>query len=83
MSYGPQHEKTCLWGFANNTAADQPAHSRSLISAFVICVLERTISKLATSEISIVSLVSVSEETGLSLGLSKTLKTGFVRTKPI
>ena len=50
--FGPRHEKTCLWGFANNTGADQPAHPRSLISAFVIRVLESTISKLATSEIS-------------------------------
>ena len=33
---GPQREKTCLRGFANNTGADQPAHPRSLISAFVI-----------------------------------------------
>ena len=24
------------WGFANNTGADQPAHLRSLISAYVI-----------------------------------------------
>ena len=51
-SYGPRREKTCLRGFANNTRADQPAHSRSLISAFVIRVLESTIYKLATSEIS-------------------------------
>ena len=34
--YGPRREKTCLRGFANNTGADQPAHTRSLISAFVI-----------------------------------------------
>ena len=39
--------------FANNKCADQPAHQRSLISAFVIHFLESTISKLATSEISI------------------------------
>ena len=51
--YGPQREKTCLRGFANNTSADQPAHPRSLISAFVIHVLQSTISKLATSEISV------------------------------
>ena len=38
--------------FANNTGVDQPAHMRSLISAFVIRGLESTISKLATSEIS-------------------------------
>ena len=39
-------------GFANNTSADQPAHPRSLISAFVVRVLESTISKLAKNEIS-------------------------------
>ena len=46
-------ENLSLGGFANNTDADQPAHPRSLISAFVIQVLESTISKLATSEISV------------------------------
>ena len=49
--YGPRREKTCLRWFANNKDADQPAHPRRLISAFVIRVLERIISKLATSEI--------------------------------
>ena len=39
--------------FVNNKVTDQPAHPRSLISAFVIHVLESTISKLATSEFSI------------------------------
>ena len=33
---GPRREKTCLWGFSNNTGADQPARPCSLISAFVI-----------------------------------------------
>ena len=37
----------------NNNGPDQPAHPRRLISAFVICFLERIISKLATSEISV------------------------------
>ena len=35
-SYGPRCEKTCLRGFANNKRADQPAHLRRLISAFII-----------------------------------------------
>ena len=39
-SFGPRREKTCLRGVANNTGADQPAHPRSLISAFVIHFLE-------------------------------------------
>ena len=50
--YGPRCEKTCLRGFANNTGADQPAHLRSLISAFVIRFLESAIFILATGEIS-------------------------------
>ena len=52
-SIEPQREETCLRGLANNTGADQPAHPCSLISAFVIRVLESTISKLAPSEISV------------------------------
>ena len=38
-------------GVANNTGADQPAHQRSLISTFVIRILESIICKLATDEI--------------------------------
>ena len=49
---GPRREKTCLRGFANNTGADQPVHPRSLISAFVIRLLESIVSRHATSEIS-------------------------------
>ena len=49
----PRLEKTCRRWLANNKGADQPAHSRSLISTFVIRFLESAISKLATSEISI------------------------------
>ena len=49
--FGPRREKTCLRGFANNTGADQPAHTRSLISAFVIRFLESIICKLAINEI--------------------------------
>ena len=39
-------------GVANNTDEYQPAHTHSRVSSFVIHVLESTISKLATSEIS-------------------------------
>ena len=46
-------QENLSWEFANNKVADQPAHSRSLISAFVIRFFESTISKLATSESSI------------------------------
>ena len=49
--FGPRRKKTCLRGFANNTSADQPAHPRSLISAFVVRFLESIIRKLASGEI--------------------------------
>ena len=55
--------KTCLWKFAINKGADQPAHPRILISVFVIRLLKRIISRLATSEISLFYLESVAEET--------------------
>ena len=51
--YGLRREKTCLWGFANKTDADPPAHPHSLISPFVVHFLENIICKLATGEISI------------------------------
>ena len=60
--------------FANNKDADQPAHLRRLISAFIIRVLESIISKLNTSKISIFKLVAVAEET---------LKTDSVALRPI
>ena len=53
----------------NNKGADQSAHPRSLISAFVFRFLKSIISKLATSEISVFQLVSVAEETALSIAL--------------
>ena len=55
----------------------RPAHTRRLNSAFVICLLESMLSKLGTGEISIFQLVFVAEETGLSLALLETPKTGF------
>ena len=50
---GLQREKTCLQRFAKNTGADQPAHRRSLISAFVIRFLKSIIRNLVTGKISI------------------------------
>ena len=48
---GPGHAKTCLMPYANNKGADQPAHPRSLISAFVVRSLN-SISLASSSEIS-------------------------------
>ena len=81
--YGPHVGKTCLRGFANNKGADQPAHLRSLISTFVVHLLESTISRLATREFSNFLLVSVAEQAGLSLDFSETQKTGFLASRPI
>ena len=47
----PRREKTCLRGVANNKSTDQPVHPRSLISAFVIRLLEGIISRLAANKI--------------------------------
>ena len=53
-----------------------------LISAFVIRFLQSIIPKLPTGEISIFKLVSIAEETCLSLALAETVKTGFVVLRP-
>ena len=57
------------------------ALSCRLISSFVVCFLESMTVKLATSEISIFLIVSVAEETGLSLALWKNLKDRFCRVE--
>ena len=70
-------------GFANKPDTDQPARPRSLISAFVIRLLESIISRLASSKVSILQLVTVAEETGLQLALLETPMTGFLMTRPL
>ena len=75
---GLDARKPVFRGFEKNKSADQPAHLHRLISTIIICLFESIISKLATGKILIFWLVSVAEETGLSLALSETPKTGFV-----
>ena len=49
----PGHEKMCLMSYANNKGgADQPAHLRSLISAFVVRCLDSIISLDSIAKIS-------------------------------
>ena len=67
----PRHEKTCLMAYANNKGIDQPVHPCSLISAFVVRYLDSIISVVAISEISRLCIVSVAEQTGLSLTWSQ------------
>ena len=69
-----------VFEFANNKGADQPAHLRSLICAFVICLMEIIISRIATREVSIFLLVSIAEQAGLNLTFSEIPKTGFIST---
>ena len=66
--------------YSNNKNADQPAHPRSLISAFVVRCLDSVIPLLAIYDISRLYLVSVAEQVGLSLTWSETPKTGFLVT---
>ena len=82
-TYGQGREKTCFLPFGNNKGADQPVYLHSLISAFVIPLLESIISRLATIIISIFLQVSVAQETSLSQALSETPKTCFVASMPI
>ena len=63
--------------YANNKGADQTAHPRSLISAFVVRCLDSIISVVPMSEMSSLYLTSVAAQAGLSLTWSKTPKTGF------
>ena len=46
------HENMCLMLYANNKGADQTAHQRSLISAFVVCSWDSIICLVSRSEIS-------------------------------
>ena len=69
--------------YANNKGADQPAHPRSLISAFVIRCLDSIISLVSISEISSLYLASVATQAGLCLTWSQTSKTDFLVTRLI
>ena len=69
--------------YANNKGADQPAHSHSLISAFVVRCLDSMIPLVSIPEISSLYLASVTVHTGLSLPLSQTPKTGFLMARLI
>ena len=67
--------------YANNKCGDQPAHPRSLISAFVVRCLDSIIPLVSISEISSSYLVSVAKQAGLSLPWSETPETCFLVTR--
>ena len=66
--------------YANNKGADQPAHPRSLISAFVIRCTDSIIPLVSISKISSLYLASEAEQAGFSLTWSQTPTTGFLVT---
>ena len=67
----------CLISYANNKGADQPAHLRSLISAFVVHCLDSIMSLVSVTKISSLMLASVAEQAGLSLTWSETSEDTF------
>ena len=69
----------CLMSYANNKGADQPAHPRSLISAFVVRCLDSIISLDSIAEISSLYLASVAAQAGLCLAWSETPEDTFCR----
>ena len=65
--------------YANNKGADQPAHPRSLSSAFVVHSLDSIMSLDSIAEISRLLLASVAAQTGLCLAWSETPEDTFYR----
>ena len=63
--------------YAYNKGADQPAHSRSLISAFVVCCLYGVMSLVSVTKISSLMVASVAEQASLSLTWSENPKDTF------
>ena len=76
-TYEPGHEKTCLMSYANNKGADQPAHPRSLTSAFVVRCLDSVMSLVSVTKISSLMLASIAEQASLSLTWSETPEDTF------
>ena len=81
FSYEPGHEKMCLMPYANNKGADQPAHPRSLISAFVVRCLDSVMPLVSVTKISSLMLASVAAQADLSLTWSETPDDTFCRVE--
>ena len=76
--YGLRQNKSGRRGLANNKGSGQLAHPRSLISGFVIRLLESIIPRLAiyVRNFNFFYLGSVTEQAGFNLILSETPKAG-------
>ena len=70
-----------VYAICEQQGADQPAHPRSLISAFVVRCIDSIVSLVSISEISSLYLASLAAQAGLSLPWSQTPKTGFLVTR--
>ena len=80
--WAPTREKLSS-DFANNKGADQSAHPRSLISAYLFAYSNVFyLNLLRASEILIFWLFTVAEEAGFVMTWSETLKTGFIASWP-
>ena len=77
LAYEPGHEKTCIMSYANNKGADQPAHPRSLISAFVVRCLDSVMSLVSVTKIWSLLIASVAEQASLSLTRPETPEDTF------
>ena len=69
--------RKCVMSYANNKGANQPAHPRSLISAFVVRCLDSMMSLVYVTKISSLMLASVAAEAGLCLACSETPEDAF------
>ena len=69
--------------YANNKGADQPAHPRSLISAFVVRCLDSMKSLDSIAEISRLKLAFVAAQAGLCLAWSETPEDSFCRVEAL
>ena len=67
----------CLMSYSNNKGADQSAHPRSLISAFVVYCLDIVMSLVSVTKISSLMQASVSEQASLSPTWSETTEDTF------
>ena len=69
----------------NNKGADQPAHPRSLISNFIVCILDESYLHLLREKFQFLAtcVTRLAEETGLKLALSETQNTGFLASWPV
>ena len=63
--------------YTNNKGADQPAHPRSLISAFVVRCLDTVMPLVSVTKILSLMLASVAEQASLSLTWSETPEDTF------